>query len=138
MEITGAASAANGLATVEPDSTGFAGMTADHFMKLLITELQNQDPLEPMGNGELLSQLSMMRNLQSNIELGDAVTAITTNQQLTTAANFIGKSITGLATNATEVTGIADRAFMRDGKAFLGVGTNDIPLTNVTSVNLDS
>lgn len=126
----------NNVPIVSQDEVGFSGLTADSFMRLLITELQNQDPLEPVGNEELLSQLSMMRNLQSNIELSDAVKAVTTNQQLSTAANFIGSSVTGFTTDQTEVSGIADRAFLRDGIAYVGAGEAEIPLSQVTSVNL--
>lgn len=119
---------------VEPDKTGFNGLTADDFMKMLITQLQNQDPLEPMGNDEILNQISTMRGLQSNIELGDAMKAITSNQQLATAAGFIGRSVTGTDSTNQPVTGIASRALLRDGKAYVAVGEVEIPLANVTGV----
>jgi len=126
----------NSAPIVDQDKTGFAGLTADSFMKLLITELQNQDPLEPVGNEQLLSQLSMMRNLQSNIELGDTVKAITSNQQLSTAASFIGKSVTGFKDDETETTGVAQRAFLRDGIAYLGTADAEVALSRVTAVNV--
>jgi flagellar basal-body rod modification protein FlgD len=129
-DVIGAASAT----TANQDENGFAALNADVFMELLITQLQNQDPLEPVGNDELLSQLSMMRNLQSNIELGDTVKAITSNQQLSTAATFIGKSVTGTATNDQQISGTAERAFLRNGEAYLGVGNSEIPLSNVSEV----
>ncbi len=131
MEVSSATSSAG---IVSADKSGFAGLTADDFMKLLITELQNQDPTQPMGNEELLSQLSAMRSLQSNIEMGDALKAVTTNQQLSTATNFIGKSVTGTTEQQQNVSGIVSRAFTREGKAFVGVNDQEIPLENVTDV----
>jgi len=122
---------------VGSDQTGFAALSSESFLKLLITELQNQDPTEPVGNEELLNQLSMMRNLQSNIELGNALKAITDNQQLSTAANFIGKSITGVTADQQPVNGVADRAFLRDGQAFVGVGAVEVPLSQVSSIGLN-
>ena len=123
---------------VSADQTGFAGLNADTFMKLLITQLQNQDPTEPVSNEELLNQLAMMRNLTANIELGEALKAITVNQQLSTAATFIGKSVSG--TNAKEqlVTGIADRAFLRDGQAYVGIGTEEVALKQVQAVRINA
>ena len=123
-------------ATVDPSRTGFAALTSESFLKLLITELQNQDPTEPIGNEELLNQISMMRNLQSNIELSSALESLTTNQQLSTAASFIGKTVTGINGQQQQVVGMADRAFLADGKAFIGIGSEEIPLSGVTEVQL--
>ncbi len=105
------------IPVVEKDQIGFAGLNADTFMKLLITELQNQDPLSPMESSDMLNQLSMMRNLSANIELADALKAITSDQQLSTAAAFIGKQITGKDSDQNEVNGVVDRAFLRDNEA---------------------
>jgi len=134
MEIGATGSTAD-VSVVESDQIGFAGLNADTFMTLLITQLQNQDPLDPTGNEELLNQLSTMRNLQSNIELGDAMKAITTNQQLSTAATFIGKTVSGTALDQTQVSGVAERAFLRDGQAYVGVGTAELPLSGVEAVS---
>jgi len=123
------------IQVVEKNQTGFAGLTADTFMKLLITELQNQDPLSPVESSDMLNQLAMMRNLSANIELADALEAITSNQQLSTAAAFIGKQITGRNSDGHEVDGVADRAFLRDNKAYVGMGDVEVPLSHVASVN---
>lgn len=119
---------------IPKDKIGFAGLSSEDFLKLLMTQLQNQDPSEPIGNEELLNQLSMMRNLQSNIEMGDALKAITTNQRLSTAANFIGKTVKGLDEDQQNVSGIADRAFLREGQAYVGVGNKEMPLDSVLEV----
>lgn len=134
MEISGTNGSSGNI--VDASSTGFAALTSESFLKLLITQLQNQDPTEPLGNDELLNQLSMMRNLESNLELGEALEAITTNQQLSTAATFIGKSVTGVALDQQTITGVVDRAFMQDSQVFVGIGDAEIPLNSISSVHL--
>jgi flagellar basal-body rod modification protein FlgD len=134
MEVTNALSSANAPQIVPADQVGFAGLTADDFMKLLIAQLQNQDPTSPLDNDALLSQISTMRNLQSNIELSQTLKSITGNQQLATAANFIGKFVAGRSTTQEDVAGIVFGAFSRDGQTFLGVDDHEIPLANVTDV----
>ncbi|QDT27440.1 flagellar hook assembly protein FlgD [Gimesia panareensis] len=119
---------------VEPDKVGFNGLTAESFMKMLITELQNQDPTKPMGNEELLGQISSMRELQSNIELSDTLKEITTGQSLTQAAGLIGKEIEGQEGSQSPVAGLVDRAFVRDNKAYVGIGTSELPVSAITSV----
>lgn len=125
---------ANDVPLVSRDEVGFAGLKADDFMTLLITELQNQDPSEPIKNEDLLNQLSVMRNLAANVELADALKAITSGQHLSTASTFIGKVVTGTATDDTEVNGVVDRAFLRDGEAFVAVGDKEVPLKGVVTV----
>lgn len=121
---------------VTRDQVGFAGLDSQAFLTLLITELKSQDPLDPMRNEEMLNQLSMMRNLQSNIELGETLKSITQGQQLTTAAALIGRSVSALASGSQEVTGIVDRVFIRDGKTYLGVGGDEFELGQVRAVRL--
>ena len=135
MEIPGLTQTQADLPVIERDQIGFAGLDSAGFMKLLITELQNQDPLSPLESGDMLNQLSMMRNLQASIELSDSIKAITSNQQLSTAAAFIGKEIIGADAAGNEVVGVVDRAFLRDSKAFVGLGEVEVPLSQVTSVN---
>ena len=118
--------------------TGFNALSANDFLKKMIVQLQNQDPLEPTGNEELLNQISQMRSLQSNVELGDVLKSVATQQQLSSAAALIGRTVSGTTQDAggdqETLTGVADRAFIRGGAAFVGIGSREIPLVNLTSI----
>ena len=70
-------------------------------MQMLIAELQNQDPTQPMSSQDLLGQLATMSQLQSTTDLDTALQANTTNQQLSIGASFIGKTINGTDATAT-------------------------------------
>ncbi len=122
---------------VQRDETGFSALKSEDFLKLLIAQLQNQDPSEPTSNEDLLNQISAMRSLQSNLDLGDTLQSITANQQLSTAATFIGKTVTGLDANNASVTGLVTRAFVRDSKTFVEVdNSTELEISSVSSVNL--
>jgi flagellar basal-body rod modification protein FlgD len=123
-------------AMVDANSTGFNGLTSNDFMKLLIAQLQNQDPSEPVGNAELLQQLSAMRNLQSNIELSTTLKGLANNQQVSAGATFLGKLVTGLNADRIEVTGVADRVFLQNGNLVLGLGNQQVKVSDVTGVRL--
>ncbi len=126
---------------VDPDKTGFNGLTSDTFLKLLIAQLQNQDPTEPVSNEQLLTQISQMRDLQSSLELTESLKDLTSSQQSaqfsSSAAAFIGKRVTGTTEAGATVSGLVDRALLRDGKTFLGIGGNEIPTGNVTIVTTE-
>src|SRR5579863_2568687 len=114
--------------------SGFANLTTGDFMKMLIAELQNQDPTQPMSNQDLLNQLSTMSQLQSTNDLDNALQTNTANQQLSIAASFIGKAVAGTDSNNNPVSGIATQAFLQSGTAYVGVGTSQVPLANITNV----
>src|SRR5580658_5155250 len=114
--------------------SGFGSLTTADFMQMLIAELQNQDPTQPMSSQDLLGQLATMSQLQSTTDLDTALQANTSNQQLSIGASFIGKSITGTDANNNPVSGTVTQAFLSSGTAYVGVGNSQVPLANITSV----
>ena len=101
---------------------------------MLIAELQDQDPTQPMSSQDLLGQLATMSQLQSTTDLDTALQANTTNQQLSIGASFIGKTINGTDANGNAVSGVVDQAFLQSGTAYVGVGNSTVPLANITDV----
>jgi flagellar basal-body rod modification protein FlgD len=133
-------SAASNTSSQSPSSkpTGFAALTSQDFLKMLITELKNQDPTQPVSNSELLQQLSQMQALQSNVELNSTLTNFSTNQQISSGAGFLGKVVSGTDSNQNPVSGVADRVFLQNGTLMIGIGSSAISLSNVTGVSLSS
>jgi flagellar basal-body rod modification protein FlgD len=139
----GAAAAANSAtaATAKASSTGstaagsgFNNLTTGDFMKMLIAELQNQDPTQPMSNKDLLTQLSTMSQLQSTQDLDKALQTNTNNQQLSIASSFIGRAVQGKDSNNNLVSGIAQEAVLQNGTAEVAVGNSLLPVANITAV----
>ena len=48
----------------------------DAFLSLLVTQLQNQDPLEPQDNSEFLAQLAQFTSLESLQQIKDDMAAL--------------------------------------------------------------
>ncbi|HET6423835.1 MAG TPA: flagellar hook capping FlgD N-terminal domain-containing protein [Planctomycetaceae bacterium] len=134
-EIEAQAAKQNAIKFVDRDKIGFSGMTSEDFMKLLITQLQNQDPSNPMDSDQLLNQVSQMRSLQANLELESAMKGLTLSQQLSSASNLIGKTITAV-TGDQDVTvkGEVESVLVKDGKTLLRVDGQNIPMDDITGV----
>jgi len=133
-EILAIARERNKINVVDADKTGFNGMTSETFMKLLITQLQNQDPTEPFDNEAMLNQISQMRTLSANLELESTLKNISLGQQLTNAAAFLGKEVTAKVDNK-DVTGVVQRVSVQDGKTQLDLGSGTIiPADTVLTV----
>lgn len=135
----GAASGTNGSSstgsTTSTNNSDMNSLTSNDFMKLLITQLQNQDPTQPVSNSELLGQLSQMRSLQSNIELSNTLKSFNTTNQISSAASFLGMNVSGSDAQGNPVTGTADRVIYSDGAASLGIGDKTILLSSLTGID---
>lgn len=97
VQSTGAASdtyAALGAAS--KTATSSAEDPQDRFLKLLVTQLKNQDPLNPLDNSEMTSQLAQMSTVSGieklNTTLSSLVSDLATSQSMQ-AASMIGKNV---------------------------------------------
>jgi len=115
---------------------GFAALTSQDFLKMLIVELKNQDPTQPVSNSELLQQLSQMQALQSNVELKDTLSNFASNSQISSGASFLGKTVTGTNSQNQTVTGVADRVFQDNGTLMIGIGSDSVSVANITGVSI--
>lgn len=106
----------------------------DDFLKLMITELQNQDPLNPMDNNEILQQLSQIREIESNVRLTETLESVLLGQSLTTAGSLIGRSIVAMVEDGAAVTGRVDRVSIVDGMPKLNVDGHVVELKNVSEI----
>lgn len=114
MSQIGQSSSANFTAQQEASQVGrpsdsYNDLDIDAFLKLLINELQNQDPLDPVDNAEMVQQISQIREIGATDKLSQTLTDLSASQELVTASSLIGKSIQGLADDASNVSGTVDR-----------------------------
>ena len=87
---------------------GLADVDLDQFLGLLITELQNQDPMNPMDNAAMLNQISQIREIGSTNKLTDTLSNLAVGQELSMASSLIGKEVTALDSNSKDVKGVVD------------------------------
>ena len=66
-------------------------LTMSDFIKMMVAELENQDPMNPMSNTEMLQQISQMRSITSSDRLTNGIEALTLGQALSTASSLIAK-----------------------------------------------
>ena len=112
------------------------------FMKLLVSQLQHQDPLSPVANEDFVAQLATFSSLEQLEGLNQNVVAmITLNQsnallsQLTQSSALIGKEVTWQGFESEEEhSGTVESVKIVDGLAVLRIGGEDVPLAAVTEV----
>jgi len=109
------------------------------YMKLLITQLKNQNPLEPMDNNEMASQLAQFSQLQQLESMNSNFANVLSTTERNYANSLIGKEISFVSENETgtrDITsGIVEEVINNvDGEIILVTGDHAIALEGVISV----
>ncbi len=131
--------------TVAPTSSASAAaptsnfkLKTEDFINLMVTQLQNQDPLEPAKNEQLLAQMSQIGQLESSTQLQKSLETMTLQSNIASAGNMIGKTVTGLAEfgdETVDVTGTVDSVRVEGGNVWLEMDNgHSLRLDRVTHV----
>lgn len=134
----------NAINTTAPRPTGAGGgvndLTSDDFLRLLVTQLSQQDPLQPTSNEAILQQLSAIRDIQASTSLSESLHTLTNNQRFGAAASLIGKHVNGKIVDeqgeTRELSGVVSSIrFDADGRTLLELDSGDsLPLEELESV----
>jgi flagellar basal-body rod modification protein FlgD len=91
------------------------------FLDLMIAELQNQDPLNPMDNKDMLAQISQLREVGATDRLTKTLDSVLLGQNITSATNLIGADISALSNDGKNVEGNVRRVEISDSSPKLHV-----------------
>ncbi len=94
----------------------------DAFLKLLTTELSNQDPLQPMDDTQSVTQLAQFSALQSQTSLATSFQNFQSNFGVLQASTLLGKTVTVSTTNGagntSTQTGTVSSIDVQNGQPF--------------------
>ncbi len=97
-------------------SNGFSALKTEDFIRIIFTELANQDPFSPNDSSALLDQLNSIRSIESDIDLMEQLQALVFENKLAAAANLIGKRVAGLTAGFERVSGTVV-SVIREGRS---------------------
>ncbi|MBI1369515.1 MAG: hypothetical protein GC162_12785 [Planctomycetes bacterium] len=116
-------------------SNRYADLSSEDFLKIIMTELQSQDPLSPQDSSKLLDQISSLRNIESQLKLNDNLQAMVLQNQVSSAGGLIGKVVAGLDANNNKVGGLVSSVRVVDDNVMLELDTGQtISMDRVTDI----
>jgi flagellar basal-body rod modification protein FlgD len=80
----------------KPEKKNSNELGADAFMKLMLTQMQNQDPLSPMENGDFLAQIAQFSTVSGIKELNTAFSGLSSamqSNQALQASTLVGRTV---------------------------------------------
>jgi len=108
------------------------------YMQLLVTQLKNQNPLEPLSNNEMASQLAQFSQLQQLESMNSTFAQVLTIANDTYANSLIGKEISFFGETAEGTVdllrGTVEQVYKESGENLLVVGDYILNIENVISV----
>ncbi|WP_220036958.1 flagellar hook assembly protein FlgD [Paenibacillus sambharensis] len=118
-------------------STESSTLGKDDFLKILVTQLRNQDPMQPMQDRDFIAQMAQFSSVEQLMNMSKEMTAL--RQNLGTASSLIGKQIEWFEydSNGTLMTkkGIVESIGVSDGVQYAQSGGSKIPMEFVTSIS---
>jgi Flagellar hook capping protein - N-terminal region len=94
------------------------------FLKLMIAELQNQDPLNPLDNKDMLAQISQIREVGATDKLTQTLESVLLGQNIASATNLIGAEVTALSDDLVSIEGRVKQVSIDKGEPKLHVDLN--------------
>src|SRR5713101_1703177 len=88
----------------------------DQFLQLLATQLQHQDPLNPISDQDFAAQLAQFSSLEQMQTLNSNFTQLLQLQQLSQGANLIGKQVVYQDPGQAAGHGVVDSVSVQSGK----------------------
>ncbi|MGO8750536.1 MAG: flagellar hook capping FlgD N-terminal domain-containing protein [Thermoguttaceae bacterium] len=129
-----ASTAAQTQSSQSSTSDPFQSLNTSSFVQLLVTELQNQDPTQPMDNSQILEEIGAIRSVDATTQLTNTLNSVLMGQNVATAGSLIGWNIQGVDNSGNSVNGTVNSVSLNGGVATLNVGTQAVSLSNVTQI----
>ena len=111
----------NAPPTADRNTTGMLGK--DDFLKLLVAQLKNQDPMAPSTDQEWIGQMTQFSQLEQQANTAKSTTQIADQLGRAGALGLIGRTVTYTDADGKSQSGVVEQVDMgKDGKATLTVG----------------
>jgi flagellar basal-body rod modification protein FlgD len=122
-------------ATATKAASGSITDEKDAFMGLLLAQMRNQSPMDPMDDNQMISQMAQLNSLQELQSISAAIAELTQSNKFLSATNLIGKTVGYLNADKESASGLVSAMFMDGDDIMLTIGEDDIKLTDVVEVS---
>ncbi|MCL1853368.1 MAG: flagellar biosynthesis protein FlgD [Peptococcaceae bacterium] len=126
-------------------SSAMQGLDRDVFLRLMVAQFANQDPMSPVSETESIAQLAQFSTLEQMTNMVDSIMdlkvgiALMLNQSLISqGSSMIGKEVTGTIYDENgverEITGVVSSVHMKNGFLTLKIGDEELPIDFVKEI----
>ncbi len=133
---TGVAASAKAAASATAPVNPNGELGKSDFLKLMVAQLQAQNPLEPTNGTEYVAELAQFSQLEQTTNLAEASSKANSGAQVAQAVQLIGHTVSYTAAAGTHAEGKVQSVQITASGATLTVeGTSGIEPANITEVS---
>jgi flagellar basal-body rod modification protein FlgD len=111
-------------------------MDSELFMKLLVTQLRNQDPSSPMDTNEMITQTTQLATMEKLSAMADTSSESFSLQMRNVASAYVGKDVSYVDAAGATIRGVATSVSFVSGVPQVTVGNAVIPLDLISGVQM--
>jgi flagellar basal-body rod modification protein FlgD len=112
---------------------GLGSLTASDFLQLLIAQVENQSPLNPVSSSQFMAQTAELSTLEQTAKLSEETATLLDTQQFSAGLSAMGKTVTGIDTTGNSVTGKVTSVTLGTSGPVLHIANSLVPLSSVSS-----
>ncbi|OGI18074.1 MAG: hypothetical protein A2287_09640 [Candidatus Melainabacteria bacterium RIFOXYA12_FULL_32_12] len=118
------------------ERVGQSTMDQDSFLQLLMMQLKYQDPLNPMGNTEFISQQAQFTQISEIQKLNKNMSNVANTNEIMQASSLIGKevTITDPENSKNTITGAVTEAKISDKGTNIVINNTEYPINSIRSI----
>jgi flagellar basal-body rod modification protein FlgD len=117
------------------DLSSTSQVDKDMFLKLMVAQLKNQDPMNPTDSSQFLAQTAQFTSLEKLTDVADQTTQALSAQLAFGASGLVGRSVTYTGADGAEKTGTVSTVSFTGNGPMLGIDGSDVALNSVTGVS---
>jgi len=137
MEVGSTTNTTNSALTDGLYSNENSQLGKDEFLNLLCAQLSHQDPLDPMDNTEFIAQMAQFSALEQQTNLNNNFEQFLSGNSISQYSSLVGKEVTALSESGEDsLQGIVNSISFEDGKTYVSVDGEQVPVENVIKINL--
>ena len=122
-------------ATRKSDAAGNQILGKDDFLKLMVAQMKNQDPMNPSDDKDNIAQMAQFSSLEQITNLATATQKLADSMQMTQTLGLIGHTVSYTNADGTPLSGTVSAVDVAGGTPSLTVGdATDVDPSLVTSV----
>jgi flagellar basal-body rod modification protein FlgD len=126
MSIAAVSPFSSGVMPVNDGRVPISTLGQNEFLKLLVTKMTSQDPMNPQGDSEFIAQMAQFSALEQSKQMTNDMAALTAN-------GLIGRAVT-LNDAGESFEGVVSSISMKDGSPQVVVDGKKYSLSNVSSI----
>ena len=124
----------NYQSAVADSSQDISNIDSQEFLAIMLAQLQNQNPLDPVDDTEFMAQIAQMNSLQELSSIKQKLSSLVARNDMLYASNLIGKTVKAESDNGELFEGVVTGTYTEFDECFLTIGDCTVPLSSIIGV----